>query len=670
MRILLGVLAMSAGLAWASPFAYVTNVSSDDLSIIDTATGTVTATVPMGQIPNAVAVSPDGQRVYVVNSQDQTVWRLDGSGTFVNSGPVGIFANAVVYDAATDTVYVSNMFNGTVTILDGSTLAVQSTVSVGTTPVALTLNPGSSTYRVLVANYGDDTVSGISTAGVVSAPTAVGSGPNGIGVDRVHGTAYVANQLDDTVTYLDATSLTVLDTFTLPPGSSPSDVVVDHAGAHWYVAACCKVLGYLAGTDTPTLSANATDSAWGIDIDPSDTTLYVTDPGIDAVDVIPIASPASVTTIAVGSFPNMSGRFIGPGTPGAPTSVSATPGNGQAVVSFSPPAFDGGTPVLQYQATCGAQSSSGAGSPLTVAGLANGVTVACTVVAVNAMGAGTPSAPVNVTPGATVPDAPTGVTVLPGSGDVTVTFTAPASNGGSPVISYTVTCGTHSATGTSSPITVGGLANGVPVTCTVTATNTVGTSSASAPSAPATPAPKSFTGPVATGAGLATVTLFGGGAACNFAPQGNGVLQSAFFIPVVGSPKSPPAGTAPATFPFGLLDFVLLACNTGSTVTLSIQFPGTIPAGSVYWKYGPTPTQPTPHWYVLPATISGNTVTFSITDGGLGDDDLTANGTVVDQGGPGGGPARPAVPALDRAARAMLAVLLAACGVSLRRRGR
>jgi hypothetical protein len=198
----------------------------------------------------------------------------------------------------------------------------------------------------------------------------------------------------------------------------------------------------------------------------------------------------------------------------------------------------------------------------------------------------------------------------------------------------------------------------------------VGTSSASAPSAPSTPAPKSFTGPVATGAGLATVTLFGGGAACNFAPQGNGALQSAFFIPVAGSPKSPPAGTAPATFPFGLLDFVLLACNTGSTVTLSIQFPGPIPAGSVYWKYGPTAAQPAPHWYVLPATISGNTVTFNITDGGLGDDDLTANGTVVDQGGPGGGPARPAVPALDRAALALLALLLAASGASLRRRGR
>ncbi len=39
----------------------------------------------------------------------------------------------------------------------------------------------------------------------------------------------------------------------------------------------------------------------------------------------------------------------------------------------------------------------------------------------------------------------------------------------------------------------------------------------------------------------------------------------------------------------------------------------------------------------LPAVVSGNVITFSIADGGLGDDDfaLRPNGTVVDQSGPG-----------------------------------
>jgi hypothetical protein len=60
-----------------------------------------------------------------------------------------------------------------------------------------------------------------------------------------------------------------------------------------------------------------------------------------------------------------------------------------------------------------------------------------------------------------------------------------------------------------------------------------------------------------------------------------------------------------------------------------------LPPGTRYWKWGPTPDQATPHWYEMPATISGDTVRFSITDGGLGDDDfaLGPNGTVIDAGG-------------------------------------
>ena len=52
---------------------------------------------------------------------------------------------------------------------------------------------------------------------------------------------------------------------------------------------------------------------------------------------------------------------------------------------------------------------------------------------------------------------------------------------------------------------------------------------------------------------------------------------------------------------------------------------------------GPTPAQ----WYSLGAAnninLTGSTATFTITDGGLGDDDLTVNGTSVDAGGPGVG---------------------------------
>jgi hypothetical protein len=73
---------------------------------------------------------------------------------------------------------------------------------------------------------------------------------------------------------------------------------------------------------------------------------------------------------------------------------------------------------------------------------------------------------------------------------------------------------------------------------------------------------------------------------------------------------------------------------------------------------------------VLPATIAANTATFSITDGALGDDDLAANGTVVDQGGPGApaGELRQ-VPTLSEWAMGLMALMMMITGlVGMRRR--
>jgi hypothetical protein len=88
-----------------------------------------------------------------------------------------------------------------------------------------------------------------------------------------------------------------------------------------------------------------------------------------------------------------------------------------------------------------------------------------------------------------VPGAPTGVTAVADNAQAIVSFAAPASDGGSPITSYTVTSspGNITATGASSPITVIGLANGTSYTFTVTATNAVGTGPASDPSNSVTP---------------------------------------------------------------------------------------------------------------------------------------------------------------------------------------
>lgn len=95
----------------------------------------------------------------------------------------------------------------------------------------------------------------------------------------------------------------------------------------------------------------------------------------------------------------------------------------------------------------------------------------------------------------TVPDPPTIGTATAGNAQASVTFTPPVDDGGATITGYTATSSPGSFTGncSSSPCTVTGLTNGQAYTFTVTATNSVGTSSASSASNSVTP-----TAPVGT----------------------------------------------------------------------------------------------------------------------------------------------------------------------------
>ena len=89
------------------------------------------------------------------------------------------------------------------------------------------------------------------------------------------------------------------------------------------------------------------------------------------------------------------------------------------------------------------------------------------------------------------PGAPSISSVQVASGtQITVNFTAPVSDGGSPITSYTATSspGSRTATGSSSPLVVGALTRGTAYTFTVRATNAIGLGPSSTASSSITPA--------------------------------------------------------------------------------------------------------------------------------------------------------------------------------------
>ena len=103
---------MLVSIVGAAPFAYITNSGSNNVSVIDTSTDTVTATVPVGDYPYGVAVNPDGTKVYVTNSLSNNVSVIDTATNNVTatvnvgSDPYGV---AVTLDGTK--VYVTNYGN-------------------------------------------------------------------------------------------------------------------------------------------------------------------------------------------------------------------------------------------------------------------------------------------------------------------------------------------------------------------------------------------------------------------------------------------------------------------------------------------------------------------------------------------------------------------------------
>lgn len=103
------------------------------------------------------------------------------------------------------------------------------------------------------------------------------------------------------------------------------------------------------------------------------------------------------------------------------------------------------------------------------------------------------------------------------------------------------------------------------------------------------------------------------------------------------SPLDTPAGL---DFPVGWFDFAIAGVEAGGAASLTFFWEAG-PTLNTFYKYGPTPDNPQPHWY--PFMFDGSTgavifqdrIVLHFQDGLRGDDDLTVNGRIVDAGGPG-----------------------------------
>ena len=138
--------------------------------------------------------------------------------------------------------------------------------------------------------------------------------------------------------------------------------------------------------------------------------------------------------------------------PGSVTNLVVTSGNGFVSASWAAPATDGGSPIVAYSVSATTPDGAPAGwtnilpdaTEASVDGLADGVTYNVYVLAWNANGAseaeslGSPS---STGPAPTVPGEPQSISMVPLNDCVSqcdVSWTAPATDGGAPIVAYSV----------------------------------------------------------------------------------------------------------------------------------------------------------------------------------------------------------------------------------------
>jgi fibronectin type 3 domain-containing protein len=274
---------------------------------------------------------------------------------------------------------------------------------------------------------------------------------------------------------------------------------------------------------TPVNSALITSTGYTVTGLTNGTTYYFT---ADAVNDADLHSAASAEASATPVAPTTA--------PGSPSGLTATAGNAQVSLSWTAPASDGGAQITSYdiyEGTTGnvkttAPVASSKGTSVTVKNLANGTTYYFKVAAVNKVGVGTASGAASATPAAAItkPGPPAGLTATPGQGRVTLSWTAPGSDGGAGISGYLIYQGTSPDGEAGTPVngspvsatsyTVTGLTNGTTYYFKVAAVNDAKQQGSDSGEASATPVS------AAASASATTSTTKGSGTGASGAPGG------------------------------------------------------------------------------------------------------------------------------------------------------
>jgi YVTN family beta-propeller protein len=305
---------------------YVTNERSGDLSVIDSATHEVIATVPLGKRPRGIHASPDGRTIYVALSgspiappgvDESTLPPPDKSADAIGVFDVG--ENKLVrliragsdpeeFDLSKDgtLLFCSNEDAGLTSIVDIATGQVLASIPVGPEPEGVTTSPDGK--LVYVTSEQGGTVAVIDTVAHKTIKTIpVGNRPRDVAFFPDGTKAYVTRENDGVISLIDVIRQQPVQTIELGPQGEikPMSVILSRDATKAYVSGGRGKKVFVVDTTTNEVTASFVvgDRPWGLALSPDEKILYTANGPSNDVSVIDLASQKVIKKIKVGASP-------------------------------------------------------------------------------------------------------------------------------------------------------------------------------------------------------------------------------------------------------------------------------------------------------------------------------------------------------------------------------
>ncbi|MCB9305668.1 MAG: beta-propeller fold lactonase family protein [Lewinellaceae bacterium] len=300
---------LSAAAPASAQRAYIPNYNSNTVSVINTATNSVVATIPVGTKPVGVAVSPDGTRVYTGNTGSSSVSVINtATNSIVATIPVGNTPQGVAISPDSKKLYAANHFSNSIYVISTATNTVINSIAINN-PTGIIVSPDGHWVYVTIDNTAKLSVID-ATADTLAYSVTVGGFPLDVAVTPDGAKVYVANLGSNSVSVVDVATKSIKAT--IPVGVNPSAIAVSPTGDKVYASNfssnTVSVIDAVADTVIKTIPVGMVPR--GVGVIPDGSRLYVANRTNNNVSAINTADYSLITNIAVGNRPDHQGVFI------------------------------------------------------------------------------------------------------------------------------------------------------------------------------------------------------------------------------------------------------------------------------------------------------------------------------------------------------------------------